>query len=95
MSEKPDAYISPDAIIDKLYEAAPKLEWHVSTDAAPIIMNAMEFVSRDPFGFYWHDKPSSVIGVLRGAPVWLDTDLHGKCIELRDRTNALSIFTLE
>lgn len=95
MTEKTKDSISPDAIVDKLIEAAPILSWHVSPSTDFFIRSATEFAMRLPDYFTWQHMPPDVIGMLRGKYVYVDDTLQGRTIELRSDNEVLSVITLE
>lgn len=88
------AKASADAIFDKLYQAAPKIEWHVSPAAVFMARCATEFAVC--YTMIDLDNESvPILGVLRGLPVFQDDALLGKTIELRSGNDVLSAITLE
>lgn len=95
MGEKTKEYISVDATFTKLYEAAPKLEWHVSPNADTFVRGATAFAENIPAYWKTSDYPSGSIGCWNGVVVFLDNTLEGKTIELHSDSKVLSAITLE
>lgn len=96
MSNKANDFVSADTVIQRLCEAIPAIQWHVSPDAVGFILTAMEFTARDNFSPFWRTLSPNYIGKLCGGLVYVDAQLQGRTIELRIRDGeTLSAVTLE